>query len=258
MHTSIGGLLTSFEGQSAGVVELLDFDALVLDHVVGGLTSIADDLEKQGRHTMATNVRHRLAVVRNIRTAGSLRPRYEVMFNQCVVLLVSYFGSTLGDLFKKGVVLALEANIPVPILDRVIEVSWRQIGKADDQAKQLFADAVVEQQKITFQDMQSTGRAFRDNLGVDVKRTDKTNDIIFGQAARHVIVHAGGIVDERMLAQVRSATPRTLKPLLARHKRIQFAPDEVIHLATSMKGYLVEVAELLDVALTSPTATSEK
>jgi len=244
--TASSNVLAIFQAQRAGVEELLNFDRFVLDHVVGGLGEIADRLEARGRHNEATDVRNRLAVIRNIRSADSLRPRYETIFNQCVVLLVSYFGSTMGDLFRAAVTSALSLGLDVPVIDQSVQVTWRRLGRVDVQVPELIAEALVEQQKISFQDMQSTGRAFRENLGFDLPRDEATNDIILGQAARHVIVHAAGTVDDRMINQLRSAVPRRLKRDLVRGAAVQFDPDEVRQLATSMTDYLNDVASRVD------------
>jgi hypothetical protein len=80
-------------------------------------------------------------------------------------------------------------------------------------------------------------RAFREHLRIEIGRTEETNDIILGQAARHVIVHAGG-VDARMVRQVSGAHPRRLKPAIAVNERIEFTPDEVRQLGASMTSYI--------------------
>ena len=186
---SVGEIYDAFERAVTGVEELLTFDQFVLEHVVGGLGEMGDHLEARGRNNEARDVRNRIDAIRNVRTAGSLRPRCETIFNQCIVLLVSYFGATAGDLFRAGVAAALSRSIEVPAADISVDLRWRVLGGAQAQVPHRIAEAIVEQQKITFQDMKSTGKAFRRGLGIDIPRNEATNDIILGQAARHVIVH---------------------------------------------------------------------
>ena len=73
-----------------GVIELLQFDDLVLEHLVGGLSDIVDELDRRNLHSAAQVVGNRLKQLKNIRSAQSLRHAYGTIYNQCVVLLVSY------------------------------------------------------------------------------------------------------------------------------------------------------------------------
>ncbi|HZC81380.1 MAG TPA: hypothetical protein VE222_06610, partial [Nitrospiraceae bacterium] len=74
-----------------------------------------------------------------------------------------------------------------------------------------FVETFVRKTDISFQDMQSIARAFRDYVGFEPTRNENVNDIVLGHACRHVIVHAGAVFDRKALGQVRSAVPRTLK-----------------------------------------------
>jgi hypothetical protein len=48
-------------------------------------------------------------------------------------------------------------------------------------------------------------------LNVVMERDKDVNNIILGQACRHVIAHRGAVVDERLVRQVKGAQPRTIK-----------------------------------------------
>src|SRR6185312_2015447 len=98
----------------------------------------------------------------------------------------------------------------------------------------VIADRTVAEDDIRFRDMKSIARAFKETLEVDLVRDDLINDIILGQAARHVLVHAGGKIDERFRKQVAGAKPRKLKPALPIDGAIEFPPDEVNSLADAM------------------------
>ena len=49
---------------------------------------------------------------------------------------------------------------------------------------------------------------------LDLGRNEDANDIILGQAARNLMAHAGGKIDERFRNQVSNAYPRRLKTKL--------------------------------------------
>ena len=131
------------------------------------------------------------------------------------------------------------------------------LATAEGNAEALFADLVVAQKDISFQDMQSIARAFRDLSTVEVGRSDDTHDVILGQAARHVIVHAGGHVDTRMTWPISAASPRRLKQVIAVGEQIAFEPEEVRVLAASMTRYIEALVASIAAAFERAGAASE-
>lgn len=73
-----------------------------------------------------------------------------------------------------------------------------------------------------------------------------TNDIILGQAARHVIVHNMAIVDAKMLKQIHAAVPRSLKLDCAIGEKIAFTREEIEVLGTRMEEYVGDLAMRLE------------
>lgn len=114
----------AFSDRADGVIALLEFDDLVVDHLVGGLDNLVQDLERKNLHSAALLVSNRLKLLRNIRNAQSLKPTYGTIYNQCVVLLVSYFDATMGDLFRVAAASALRAGLDVPASERTVQLSW--------------------------------------------------------------------------------------------------------------------------------------
>lgn len=252
--TAVDEVRQAFEDRVSGVLQLLQFDDLVLEHLVGGLAGLAEELDRHNLHSLSVKVGNRLQLLKNIRDAQSLRPSYQTIYNQCVVLLVSYFDASMGDLFRATAAYALIANRNLPICERTVDLSWRNLSRPDVPVALLIADRIVEQDKIKFQDMQSIRRAFERNLGVDFGRDETANDIILGQAARHVMVHAAGKIDVRFLEQVAGAQPRRLKPSVTAYGVIQFEPDEVRLLAESMLRFFSTGTRLLTQVPSQPSA----
>ena len=230
--------IQSFESNVAAVERLLGFDQDIVEVAVEGLRQIERALDRQHLHSLVQIAQRRATLLENIRESGSLRPQYEAIFNQCVVLLVSYFGSALHTLFRDALTAALAANADVPASKEKLQVSWRTIEESGNERGQMFAQLLIDDQKISFQDMQSVSRAFQKNMKIDVTRTSNTNDIIVGQAARHAIAHAAGITDRQMINQLAQAFPRKLKPTLVEGDLLKFSPEEVRTLAKSMSDYL--------------------
>jgi hypothetical protein len=242
MTRTLQEIETGFAKQRTSVLQLLEFDNLVLDHLVGGISAIANRVEDQGQRIAANDLRHRLSALKNIRSASSLRGSYQTIFNQCVVLLVSYFGATVGDLFRTAVALSLRSGLDVHAADREIAFSWQALQKSDELVEAMIAEGIVRSDKISFQDMGGISKAFNDNLGINIPASEDRNDVILGQAARHVIVHTGGIIDRRMLNQIRNCSPRRLKGALEIGQSIQFDPSEVRRLAQSMGEYVAHIS----------------
>jgi hypothetical protein len=237
--------LETFRTNLTSVYELMTFDKFLLDTVIRQLERISQS-QIAGK---ITNPRHRvdaaLLSLRNIRDNESLRPHYQEMFNQCLVLLVSHFSSALRDLFVSAVARAIEEGAGKEILNEEIKLSVAELNAIDVPMCFYIAETLADKRDVSFQDMQSIGKAFRRYLDVLPERTVDTNNIILGQAARHVIVHAGGIVDDRMVHQVRGASPRTIRPTITANERLRFEPGEVRGVGDSMLTYLGALAASL-------------
>jgi hypothetical protein len=144
----------------------------------------------------------------------------------------------MSDLFKVAVSSALRAHAAVPARKRSVQLNWQSLNRPDSPVEILIAERIVEEDDISFQDMQSIRRAFNRELGIDLGRDESSNDIILGQACRHVMAHAGGRVDDRLINQISGANPRRLKVApLASGEDVVFNPEEVRLLADAMVAF---------------------
>lgn len=125
-----------------------------------------------------------------------------------MVLLVSHFGSALHDIFRDAVTRALDHPKGLPESSQKVktEIRWFDLKNADGPPAAVFADLLIAAEDLKFQDMGSTARAFKDHLRVEIPRGATMNDIILGQAARHVIVHSGTVVDKKFISQIKEAS----------------------------------------------------
>jgi hypothetical protein len=73
------------------------------------------------------------------------------------------------------VVYALRNQARVPICDEKLTFFWLGLKRAQGERETVFADLLVSQKNISFQDMQSIARAFADLLEVSISRTEHTN-----------------------------------------------------------------------------------
>jgi hypothetical protein len=241
-------VVAQFQKHVESVNRLMNFDRDVLSFAIAAIEELEERLKQHHQldnpHLSAGRTLHML---RQYREHDSLRPRYETIFNQALVLLVSYFGSSVHDLFRKGVNESLVAGKDPTLLKEQVKLSLSELREADFDLRDMAADLLVNAKDISFQDMKSIARAFQNHLNVTILQDKTINEIILAQACRHVIVHAGGIVNAQTIRQVSVAKPRAVKSDLALHegKAVQFTVDEIQRVAASMETYLRNVEQLL-------------
>lgn len=227
------------------VRSLSNLDRRVIDFAILALEKRDERLLKANVENPRLLVTGVLQQLRNIRQNDSLRPGFQELVNQCVVLLASYFSSGVSDLFRSAIPLALGAAPSDALLGHEIRVSVREARAFDFELQDQLGSLIADNADVSFQDLQSISRAFEAYLGIEIARDETANDIIAGLACRHVIVHNGAVVDRKCLQQLRDASPRRIKPTLKRDERIQFETDEVLQLSDSMLAYIERLAESL-------------
>ena len=243
MKTRLKTLEKAFSDNVAGVHKLMNFDRDVLDMAITNIQDLSERLKHHHKldnpHLTADST---LTLLKQIRENDSLRPRYQVIFNQAVVLLVSYFGSAVEDIFKAGIDALLEQDADNDLLREDIKLSFRELKDVNWHLREVAADLLVEKKDLSFQDMQAISRAFKTYLSVSIEKDNCVNNIIFAQACRHVIVHAGGVVNDRLIRQVANAFPRELRTSMLRGEHVQFSPGEVEIVSRSMVAYVQTLA----------------
>lgn len=234
----------TFKAHVKSVEALMNFDRSVLEFAI---QSIEELQERLTQHHHLENPRltaeRTLQMLRGYRTNDSLRSGYKTIFNQALVLLVSYFGSSIKELFRQGVAEALINDTDSALLKEQIKISFNDLRDANFQLKDIAPDLLIQAKDISFQDMQSIKRAFKDYLGITIEKNQVVHEIILAQGCRHVIVHTGGVVDEKLLRQLSLAKPRELKPVLVLGDVVEFTVDEVSKAAEAMLSYLTSVQE---------------
>ena len=198
MYTTIA---TTFAENARDVERLIDFDRDVVDIMIMSLEALKKDVPSQ-LHSFAGRIERTAYMMKNIRDNESLKSKYGTVCNQAVVLLVSHFSSAVGDIFRKAISDALDREGSENLLNEELKLTFREIKDRNWNPKSSAGDLLIAKKDLTFQDMQSTVRAFESYVGVQIDKDQCTNNIIFGQASRHVIVHASALVTERMLKQV--------------------------------------------------------
>jgi hypothetical protein len=178
-----------------------------------------------------------------VRANDSLRPQFETIFNQCDVLLVSYFGATTQDIFRACLPDRVSRSRDRKFLKQDLKITFADLQENDFDLTIRFADLFIDSRDISFQDMASINRAFAEFIGYDPPRSDHVRNIVLAQACRHAIVHSGGVVDSRLVRQVSEATPRQVKSRIQEGEQIQFRPDEIEQVGASMLRYVDDLVD---------------
>ncbi len=246
----------TFQHNVESVFQLAEFDHVVLDYSISVLKTIQKRATQDGIDNYRLTVDKGLEQVQNIRAHDSMRTDYEHIFNQCVVLLVSYFGSAISEIFEACIAELLKTDSEQPLLREEVKLTVRELFEMDSDPRGRVGELLIRKDKISFQDMKSIARAFADHCGHRPEKNHDVNDIIVGQACRHAIVHAGAIVSAKCAEQVKKAVPRSLKEDLPKDSRIQFTVDELHLLSESMKRYVANLTSGLESVLANKTTVA--
>ena len=88
-------ILDDFCKHVEDVNRLITFDELVMAYAINAVENLHVHLKKNYSLKEQINGARELQMLRNIRDNDSLKPRYSLILNQAIVLLVSYFGSAV-------------------------------------------------------------------------------------------------------------------------------------------------------------------
>lgn len=235
LHDRLDRIAKNLSAQVDDVYKLLEFDATILEHAIARLRELQDRLENV--HEIKNpylSVANTIKSLEDIRSNESLKPRYELINNQCIVLLVSFFGSTVHDLFTVSSTIWLRDALPDSLRKHDLKLTLGELADLEFDLSTQLGELISRKENISFQDMRSIKRAFGDYVGVDIVRDETTNNIVAAQAYRHVIAHNGGVVDEKLIRQLESAVPRDLKPNLAEGQHVHFQQEEIRLAASTM------------------------
>lgn len=238
MPLSLNEVKNTFQKNIELVEDLLTFDELIQKVCLNSLRKAKRGLDKFSIDNPSFSVDKEISIIADIRSHGSLKSHYEIMYNQCVVLLVSYFASAVEDIFVAAFTQKFnEKEIKCPEKEE-IKFGLVELQDISQEINNKIGEMVIAKKEISFQNMQSIARAFNTYLGFEPEKDDDVNNIILSQACRHCIVHNGGMLNEKSTKQISSAIPRGIKEVLKKDDKIQFQPEEIEIISNSMLNYI--------------------
>lgn len=252
LRTELVEISDRYDSSLRSIQRLMRFDRIVVETVVELLGRLEADLE--GRSNLAQQaVRNHLDSARNIRNNQSVKVYYDTMLNQCVVLVVSHFGSTVHDALRFGIREALQHGAKFAVGKQEIKARmnelWATLDVDATRRADELADMLITQHQVSFQDMLSINRAFGDYLGINTAQGGFLDDIIIGQAMRHCIVHTGSRFSSRAARQIAGRQGDRLTLNYKPGDIIQFETADVDALASATQDYLRQLLTSLDAAL---------
>ncbi len=239
-------VVARFKKNVDAVLTLSNLDRQITEFAISAIEKRDERLQKAHVDNARMLAGNTLQQLKNIRMNDSLRPGFQALVNQSVVLLASYFASGMADLFSSAVPIALTASPTEKLLTHEIRLKVREAREMNYELKHNLAELIITAADISFQDTKSIARSFSDYMGIDIVQNEDVNNIIAGLSCRHVIVHSGGVVDRRCVSYLKGAQPRHLKVDIRVGDRIQFNTEEVAVLSKAMTRYIENVTTLLE------------
>ena len=240
-------IIDNFNERVDGVNKLLLLDELIIGSTIELLEERQVNLRNCGIDNVHMLGETALQQLKGIRDHKSLKPGYELIHNQCVVLLVSYFSSSIHDLFDTAATIVLGETMPDKIKNKELKMTLEELKAYNFDLSNNIGSIISEKFDISFQDMKSITRAMNDYFGVELPWNKTVNNIIAMQACRHAIAHAGEIADKQLINQLRNSSDRDIQKHLHEGKRIKFTPEEIRIGGAEMKKYISDLCrEIID------------
>ncbi len=232
-------VLDNFRQNVRKVEELRKFDEILLEHIISLVKANRDNAAIPSAQSGLDKL---LRSISNIKPNGSLKDKYRTINNQCVVLLVSYFASSIGEIFRKSFELALGKNKSSAFGNSELKLTVDEIKvliSTEENAN--LGDVFIKQKNINLHDMKSIFNVFKNCFDVEFDKDEMVNDIIVVQACRNSIVHSAELVDDHLINQARGAAPRFLKRELVLGSKISFEEAEIDLVIKSMNRFLEQL-----------------
>lgn len=220
-------IINNFEDRVDGVNKLLILDELIIGSTIEILEDRQESLRECGIDNAYMLGESALLQLKGIRDHKSLKTGYKLIYNQCVVLLVSYFTSSIHDLFDTTATISLKDEIPKKLKDKDLKLTLEELKSYDFNLSDNIGSIISTKFDISFQDMKSITRAMHDYFGVELPWDKTVNNIITMQACRHAIAHAGEEADKQLINQLRNSSERDIQKKLAVGDKIEFTPNEI-------------------------------
>ncbi len=235
-------ILDSFTSHIESVRSLMNFDKIVLDFCIIQIEQLNDRI-KNNQEINITNVHffpeNTLKQLKLIKQNNSMKLQYESIYNQCLVLIVSYFTSCIKELFRDSLQYYSERNHEnLKCINTELKFTFEELETYNFDLSKSVGDIIIKKRNLSFQDMQSICREFQSYFGIKVDKDKIVDNIILAQAARHAIVHSLSIADEKFITQISYTNRRSIKLSIKLNDELKFSTSEIEEIMNNMREFL--------------------
>lgn len=208
-------IIDGFKSHIDTVKSLMSFDNILIDFCITQIENLNEKI-KNNKEIQITNVyflpEATLKQLRLIKQHDSFKIQYESIYNQCLVLVVSYFTSTVKDLFRDALQYYSDKKRDcLKTINAELKFTFEELESYGFDLSKSVGELIIKKKNLSFQDMQSICREFQTYFNVKIEKNDIVDNIILAQASRHAIVHSLSIADEKFMNQISQSQTRTLK-----------------------------------------------
>ena len=241
-------LQEKFDTQITNVYKITEFDSDFLSLAIDWLTELETDLKTtqniDNENLLPTRT---IKLLEKVLEQGPTRAKYQPVYNQSVVLLVSYFASVLSSIFNDTLTYYLShiEKLPKNLEKEEFKLNLFELSELKYDLSNEIGRIISRKCDISFQDMGSISKAFKRFFNIKIEWDENVSNIIVSQACRHAIVHKGEEVDHKCIAQIKHAKNRQLKLNITENEKITFKKSEINIIGESMKKYVSSLCALL-------------
>lgn len=236
-------LLADVEERIDRIKTIGDVNNDLVKIAVNNLESIRKDLLATGRNIQITKkVERQIKMYKSVSHVTGVAEKLPIIYEQMVVLMIGALEVYLADIFRQ-------------VGDRMPEyLVWKAEKEKISFEPTLLSegftlgDAILshlKNQGISFQDLQSTLRAFEKYFDVKVVLDEKNTDkLILAAACRNVIVHNRSEIDNAFRKQIRS-TRYAEDIRFQKGKKLNIDEKYIEELGETLKGFCRDITVLL-------------
>jgi serine/threonine protein kinase len=197
------------------------------------------------KHPLLKPLQNGILSLKTIREHNSSSPYYEIVYNQSVVLLVSYFESTLEDLFINILSIKISdgtLNYPTNKIKLNLKELCELITNHENIPK-----VWLSQNEINFQNINHAEATFKDYFGILSCGDKHIDNIKMGALCRHIIVHSGEIISQNNVEAAKKIIHRDIMGKFTAGDKIRFEPEEITKICESMETYIDNIIKQIKV-----------
>ncbi len=206
---------------------------------------IKNELIKQHYQSEYVHLGNTITLIEKIYENPEFKERFDLIYNQSIVSLVSYFTSSIEDLFCYKLMNLASIDYKLLVKKDYKDITLDEKFNLKELAliqenRDEYVKLVFKKLKLSFQDYSSIKEAFQKYFKVSILFNDaKKGTICFAQKARHLFAHTDGKVTEEFFSSVHKLAPKkTLKidPIL--NTQLQFKLEDIKETISCMLEFL--------------------